>query len=282
MNDYMLERVDYKRFVLINIKRIWIIIAGAVIGAALFALGYYVKNTILASEPMYRNDAMYHIVFDVDRYELTQHYYNDYTWNDVIDSDKIAGVAAKKLNMDQTDIYEMTDVPTMSDITYFHLYVDAKEPELADKVQDALTDVLVEFAAEDEDFVSITRMDLNEASKIEKDNLSLRTTVAGGVIGLLFGFLLMCLLSAMDDAVYTIRDAKRIADVPVFYAFEEDKITEAKAKLSIDDKMIIKVPFGKKGANGIAKDAECKQVSMIIIEGDSEAFAKRYYGNLGE
>lgn len=289
MNDFMKEEFDFKRFFLINIKRIWILIAGTVIGAAIFGVIYFLNVKVFKADDVYRSNAMYHIILEPEKYEITRQYYNDATWNDVIDSDMIAGKVACDMGIDKQDIYDMTFVPTMSDISYIHLYVDGESKELVEDVQSKLSVALSDFASDDDQFIEITQVDVEDTFIVTKDYLIVRCSVVGGIIGLLLSILVLCAVSALDDSVYTIKDAKGITGAPAFYDFEEDKINEYLNSIG-EDKDSVKVcniKYGNHDGNAIRRDCERlkesgKPYKLAIIEEASSSFIKAYYGKNGD
>lgn len=208
MEHFMKERFDYKRFFLLNTKRIWIVVACVIIMAALFGGVYYINEAVLNSETTYRIDTIYNIEFDKDLYGDTIQYYNDFTWNDVIDSDIIGGVAAKIAGVDADKIYNATFVPTMSDIRLIHVYIDSKDINEAKLMEGALTEAIESFGKSTDGFVAIDKWSDTEAFAVKKDFLIGRVTVIGAILGLLLGISLLCYVNAMDDSVYTLNDAK--------------------------------------------------------------------------
>ena len=202
----MKEEFDYKRFFLINIKRIWIVILSMIVSAIIFGGVYYLKEFVFDGPDIYRSDAMYKITFDEEKYDATIAYYNDYTWNDVLDSDMVAGEVARLTGLSKEDIAKATSVPTMSDITIFHVYVDDTSKDQAVRIQDGIANALEKFPVNVPGFISIVQWDNNEPYVYHSSNHMGRVIVVGLAIGILFGVLIVCYISAMDDSVYTARD----------------------------------------------------------------------------
>lgn len=210
MTDHFLqEKFDNRRFLLLNLNKIWQIAMGAVAGACLFAFIYYLKTDILMGEPLYRARTLYGIVFDRDQVDNIHDYYNDYTWNDILDSDQIAGRAAEKLgDFSKEEIAAATTIPTMSDIRFIWVYVDMESGEQADRVMMAIGEALREFALSTDGFKEIIVCDVKKTEQIREDSLIGRMTVAGAVIGALAACFVICFASAMDDSVYTEQDVE--------------------------------------------------------------------------
>lgn len=210
MTDHFLqEKFDNRRFLLLNLKKIWQIAMGAVAGACLFAFIYYLKTDILMGEPLYRAQTLYGITFDRDQVDNIHDYYNDYTWNEILDSDQIAGRAAEKLgDISKEEIASATTIPTMSDIRFIWVYVDMESGEQADRVMMAIGEALREFALSTDGFKEIVVWDVKKTEQVREDSLIGRMTVAGAVIGALAACFVICFVGVMDDSIYTEKDVE--------------------------------------------------------------------------
>lgn len=206
---FLQEKFDNRRFLLLNLKNIWQIAVGAAVGACLFAFLYFLKTDILQGEPLYRAQTLYEITFDREQAGNIHDYYNDYTWNDILDSDQIAGRAAEKLgDIGKEEIAAATTIPTMSDIRFIWVYVDMESGEQADRAAAALGEALREFAQVTDGFSEIAVRDVKETNQIREDSLTGRMAAAGAVIGALAACFVICFSNAMDDSVYTEQDAE--------------------------------------------------------------------------
>lgn len=210
MTDHFLqEKLDNRRFFLLNLHKIWQIAVGAVIGACLFAFFYYLKTDILQGEPLYRAQTLYGITFDREQVDNIHDYYNGYTWNEVLDSDRIAGRAAELLgDLSKEEIAAATTIPTMSDIRFIWVYVDMENREQADRVMMAIGESLREFALSTDGFKEIAVWDVKKTEQIRENSLIGRMTIAGAVIGALTAGFVICYVNAMDDSIYTEKDVE--------------------------------------------------------------------------
>lgn len=218
----MNERFDLKRFALLNKKRVFIVIVGAILGAAIFGLIYYIKAVIMAGPDMYRCKSMYYISFDTEEFEAVHDYYNDYTWNVVLDSDQIVGKAAKQLGIDKQIMVDATLVPTMSDIRVIWVYVDHEDAELALEMQTAIGEALVSFGQETEGFASIDLWDGPMTELVEKPVFVARNVIFGCAVGAIAGLLILLYMNAADSSIYTFEDFKnRYGVYPVGMIFKD-------------------------------------------------------------
>ncbi|MGN0326606.1 MAG: hypothetical protein ACI4DW_09845 [Lachnospiraceae bacterium] len=208
-DSFMQEKLDGRRFMLLNIKKIWQICLGAVIGACFFGCVYYLKTNVLAGEPLFRAQTLYMITFNRDQVDSIHDYYNDYTWNDVLDSDQIAGRAAEKLgDISKEEVAAAVSIPTMSDIRFIWVYADMETKEAADRVEAAIGDALQEFALETDGFTEIAIWDQKETEQIREKSLIGRMIIAGAVVGALVTCFFVYYDNLMDDSAYTEQDVK--------------------------------------------------------------------------
>ena len=205
----MQEQLDSRRLMLLNVKKIWQICLGAVIGACLFGCVYYLKTNVLAGEPLFRAQTLYMITFNRDQVDSIHDYYNDYTWNDVLDSDQIAGRAAEKLgDISKEEVAAAVSIPTMSDIRFIWVYADMETKEAADRVETAIGESLQEFALETDGFTEIAIWDQKETEQIREKSLIGRMLIAGAAVGALAACFFVYYGNLMDDSVYTEQDVK--------------------------------------------------------------------------
>ncbi len=208
MDDIMNRRMDLWRFILTAKRKIWKAFAAAAVCAAAAAGLYLLFTYVLAGERLWRSDALYYIDFDEEYMDITKHYYNDFTWNDVIDTDRIAGKAAALCGIGKEEIAGATSIPTMSDIRMIRVYVDMKDAKTADLVQDAMGEALAAFGAETEGFCGISPWDRGETKRLDPEDHVLRFTVFGAVAGFIFGLLCMLYEAVLDDALCTEEDVR--------------------------------------------------------------------------
>ncbi|MCR5250251.1 MAG: hypothetical protein K6E50_06580 [Lachnospiraceae bacterium] len=224
---------DLRRFLLLFVRRLWMFLPGMVIGALLFGGYRFVKEKIFAPETIYRNDTLYSIEFTIGQEGETQAWYNDATWNDVIDTDVIAGVASRFLtDVNKSTIAKASFVPTLTDIHMFHVYVDDRDPQRADDIQNALGLALQIFASTAPGFESISVWDRGKAKVVEEISTILRWTVAGACIGALVSFLLLAYCYVMDDRILLAADVRRGGGkcLGVMFKGKEDAREEARLR----------------------------------------------------
>ncbi len=201
MDEFMRQGIDLKKFFLLTKKKLWLLLPAILIGMAVFGGGYLLAHFVLADPPLYRSEALIYISFDTDTAQETQLYYNDYTWNAVLDSDEIAGKAAENSGIPKEEIAAATFIPTMSDIRMIRIYIDAETPERSTRIRSALLDALSDFALRTEGFCGVESWDLTEPCLTERENLVGRWLILGSVVGAIGGILFTLYRCAMDAYV---------------------------------------------------------------------------------
>lgn len=81
------ESADLKLLLIYFIKRIRFVIYFAIIGALIFALAYYFKNFVLVDEHQYVAKSELYLIY-ADDVRLENVYINDYTWQNLVQTDK--------------------------------------------------------------------------------------------------------------------------------------------------------------------------------------------------
>ncbi len=284
---------------------------GALVGALLFLLLDLSRMQIFHGEDIYRSETMYSIDFESASAD-TVHYYNDYTWNDVMDSDVIAGKAAKICGVSKEEIAAETLMPVMSDIRIIKLYVDDRNKDRAALIQKAMGEALAAFAEDTDGFGSITVWDENDPYVLRPEPYYLRWALAGAVIGAVFAVLIMMYLYAADDHVYTDKDMdiglkesgilctgyilksgerfRTVSEASVHGAKavcldkdgkETDIPSHIKGLSSDGADMLLLVPYGMSAAAlyTAAKEIKVsgKNIKAAFIYDADEKFLKRYY-----
>lgn len=201
MDEFMRQGIDLKKFFLLLKKKLRIVLLFSLLGMLLFGGAYLMLHFVAAGPPLYRSDALCYISFDTSLAQETQLYYNDYTWNTVLDSDEIAGHAAEAIHRTKEEVAAATFIPTMSDIRMIQIRTDAASPELSVEIRGAVLTALSDFAERTEGFRSVEVWDLTEPYLPERPNLVGRWLILGAVLGLAGGILFALYRCAMDAYV---------------------------------------------------------------------------------
>lgn len=209
MDNFMKETFDLKRFILLSWKRVWFIGFWALICSLFFGMVYFAQKVVFAGPQEYVGKQLYEITFVQEQVGDIHDYYNDFTWNDVLDSDRIAGEASKRIGISKEEIANSTKIPTMSDIRFIWVEVTSTSAPRAERIQKGIQQALIEFAQQTPGFREITVCDSIPVKEKNEKIYLLRWFVFGAVVGAVFGALYLFYENAMDDSMYIEEDVKK-------------------------------------------------------------------------
>ncbi|MCM1264449.1 MAG: hypothetical protein NC313_17190, partial [Butyrivibrio sp.] len=103
---YANEGMDCKKLLLLFLKKIWVIVLAAALGAALGGCVYLLHRVALSSNREYQATSKLYLYFAYDETGEVYQAYNGYTWNDLMATDKILDITMSYL----PDIYTREEV----------------------------------------------------------------------------------------------------------------------------------------------------------------------------
>ncbi|MDE5825876.1 MAG: hypothetical protein K2H91_14535, partial [Lachnospiraceae bacterium] len=116
-------------------KLLILAVAGAVLGSGLnlFVVLVKIQNRCYVSE------TEYYVAFDKGQ-DDARHWYNDFTWNDVLTTDGILGRAMELLGngYERSQVKEMIRADILSDVRYLTITVKGQNAAQVAEIKDAL------------------------------------------------------------------------------------------------------------------------------------------------
>lgn len=203
---FMGEEINWKKFSLLLIQKIWMIVitgvAGAVIGSSLYLL----INVVFAGPLQYQVEGGFYIEFAEGILDAHD-YYNAYTWNSVVHQDKIMDIVKERLtelDMDadraRAELSIQADI--LSDVRYLTLTVKNEDAQYAMALFDACEDALIQFGQEMKEFDAISLTHKSSPNAIVFPMLTWRAGVIGGMCGIILAFLVFMLIYSLNDSIY--------------------------------------------------------------------------------
>ena len=215
---YMEQGIDLKRLVLVLGKKLWLLLAGILVGAVVGGISYKVVTTITNGEPEYQASADYYITFNFDEFNYGADYYNAYTWDGILRDDPIVDYALTLLPKEITK--EMVKAAVtgemLGDYRILTVHVRCESKEKADLIAAAYKESLWNFGQEIELLTSVELWSQEEAVLFEKNTKTANAAFLGALIMFLlvvFGLMLYYLL---EDAVYVEKDGEQRFGLPVY------------------------------------------------------------------
>ena len=307
---YMEQGLDLKRLVLVLGRKLWFILVGAIIGAALGGLTYKVVTNITNGEPEYRASADYYITF----FKEGADYFNAYTWDGILRDDPIVDYALTLLPSDITKemVKESVSGEMLGDYRILTVHVNASSKELADTIAKAYQESLWNFGQEMELLDEVTLWSQEDAVEFEKNNKTGNAAFLGSLIAVLLVIFALLFYYVLEDACYVERDGELRFELPVYglltrkqdvrqqkilndnliYAFNGTEIetwngeilptTEDYERLRKIDNLLINISWGRNNGRQVErvlyqmKLQGCDVKGIIITEAE-DAFVKAYY-----
>lgn len=308
--DYMQQGMDLKRLVLVLCKKLWLILAGALLGALAGALLYIGIARITDGKPEYRASADYYITFIAQGAD----YYNAYTWDSILRDDPIVDHALLLLPDEITKemVKDAVSGEMLGDYRILTVHVKAEEKETADLIAEAYEKALWNFGQEMELLDKVELWSSEEAVLYEKHTKTANAAFLGALLtalAVLFGELFYyCLL----DACYTERDAKERFGLLVFgiQTKGKDSLQEQMLKENLEyrlkgsdpeiwngeqipdkkaceglrkaESLLVSIPWGRNNGRQVERVLNhlalqgCEVKGLILTEAD-DRFLKTYY-----
>ena len=215
---YMEQGLDLKRLVLVLGRKLWLILAGAVLGALLGGLTYKVVTNIIDGEPEYQANADYYITFNFDEFNYGADYYNAYTWDGILRDDPIVDYALTLLPSEITKemVKDAVSGEMLGDYRILTVHVKAESKEKADMIAAAYKEALWNFGQEIELLDSVELWSQEEAIEYDKNNKTGNAAFLGAFMLTLFVMFALLFYYVLEDAFYVEKDAEERFGLPVY------------------------------------------------------------------
>ena len=313
-NRYWKQGMDLKRFVLVLGRKLWLILAGAIVGAVLGGVTYKIVTNIVDGEPEYQANADYYITFNFDEFNYGADYYNAYTWDGILRDDPIVDYALTLLPDEITkDMVKAAVTGEMlGDYRILTVHVNAETKEKADMIAAAYKESLWNFGQEIELLDSVELWSQEEAVEFEKNNKTANAALLGALLVILLVVFGLLFYYVLEDSCYVERDAEERYGVPVYGLLTKKQDTAQKeilkqnlsfafsaaevetwngeiipteddyVRLRKVDNLLINIPWGRN--NGRQVERVLRQMKLqgceikgIVITEAEDAFVKAYY-----
>lgn len=307
--------MDMKKLGLCFMRKSWMVLAAAVIGALLGGVIYTIARLVPESEREYQAVSKIYLDFAADETGEVYQAYNGYTWNDLMATDPILDVTMGYLPPDYTreETAAATKAEILSDLRLLTLTITAHDADRCNVIQEASEKSLVQQGETAKEFKSITVIRSVPAVLVTADDRTLQAVLIGLAVMTILTLFGMLFYYVLDDRILIARDLKVVTDaIFVGYSgaagvFGEDyeenlsylrqefgeisilPVTGSEKRESVtkdkEGAVILTVAHGKVHAAYLSYVLEqlklrgCK-VAGIAISGADEKFLVRYYGSV--
>lgn len=187
-------------------------VAGAIAGSGLNLLFVLIR----AQNRCFVSETEYYVAFDKGQ-DDARHWYNDFTWNDVLATDLILGRVMELLGAgyERSEVKEMLRADILSDVRYLTITVRGQDAMQVEEVKNALETALEEFGAEKEEFSSINKIEDEGITQEELPYFAWRAALLGAAAVAGAGVFVTAFCFCMGSVFYTKRDITVRLGIPV-------------------------------------------------------------------
>lgn len=310
--------MDMKKLALCFIRKIWLVLAAALVGAVIGGLIYAVSHIVPESEREYRAVSKIYLDFAVDETGEVYQAYNGYTWNDLIATDPILNLTMQNLAEGYTreEVTEAATAEILSDLRLLTITVTTHNPDSCNAIIHAMGQSLTELGDTAKEFRQIDVIQTTEAELVVADSRMVQAVLVGIVTAVILMLLGMMFYYVLDDRILVASDLKQVTDVSfigyigagerlngeyernfaylkehtgkvsVLTVMQNETITEERwQELCAADGVIVAVDYGKVHAAFLAyiiEQLSVRECGLIgtAIDGADEKFLRRYYGRV--
>lgn len=207
--SYANEPADSKLLWLRFIRKIWIPVLGALSGALLLGGGYFLKQTVFASEKLYCAVGDTYIEYIPEEgYGISTVYLNEDVWDALVISDGFvadmeAQLSPKGIFVTREQIAAGVDASLEKDTRIVTTRVTTEDPALSVEIGLALQNAIIRYG---EDYKDIDRAYVlsaaDTAQRVVTDAWTARMCILGAVLGVLISIAGLLLYLILDDSVY--------------------------------------------------------------------------------
>lgn len=224
---YGKEPLDTRLCFLRLLRKSWLVLVMALIGAILFGTVYFISHVVYAPAREYVTISEFYIDYvGIENYEDQYMYYNNNeTWDTLVHSDIFMDEVMTKVNT-QTSEWdrEITreeagnaiSATLGSDIRIIRVRVTTNSPELTMIIANSLESAFVKFAESQKEIDTRGVLTLpREATLVAIDNHTVRACILGAVVFVCFTLFFMYLYVVLDTSIYIPLEFERRYKIPM-------------------------------------------------------------------
>ncbi len=216
--DYEKEPFDMRLFWLLSIRRLWIVLAGALAGLILVGGIYYVKNVTLGGVIPYTMDSKYYLEYAVDPSDQqTYSYFASYTWNDLLKSEAVVAEMLEELTVSMTaeELTASFEPELISDLRICYIHTTHEDAEKVREIDRVAGQAIIAIGEKQKELLEVSLLDRGQPALAMPDLRTLRACVLGAVLGIFFALFGLGLHEILDERIHVPGTLARRYGVPV-------------------------------------------------------------------
>ncbi len=218
--EYSREPVDSRLLWLRFIRKIWLFIVCAALGALLVGSIHSIKRLIISGGRSYQAETLYYVEYDCKLENLSTSPYNFYTWGEIGRSDAIIDALYDKMSgsITKEELKNAVLLTCDSDVRYIYARVTMHEKNLSLEVANKLEPIFIDYVlgkAEFSDAYVVTK------ASMEKDVTNYRiknALILGAFIGFFAAVILWFMYALTDTSVYVPATIEKRYHIPTLTA----------------------------------------------------------------
>ncbi len=203
--NYEKEPFDMRLFVLLCIRRFWVVLAGTLTGLALTGGIYYLKNVTFGGVIPYTMDSKYYLEYAVDPSDQqTFSYFASYTWNDFLKSEDMVAGMLDSLNIPMTaqELKNSFEAELVSDLRICYIHTTARDPETVREIDRVAGEAIMAVGERQKELLTVSLMDRGTPRLATPDLRTLRACILGAALGFFFTLFGLGLWMMLEERVH--------------------------------------------------------------------------------
>lgn len=203
--EYGKEPFDMRLFVLLCRRRLWVVLAGILAGAALAGGVYYVKNVTFGGVIPYTMDSKYYLEYAVDPSDQQPYsYFASYTWNDLLKSEAMVEEMLGELTIPMTaeELEAGFEPELMSDLRICYIHTTHREAEKVREIDRVVGLAMEALGERQKELLEVSLLDRGEPRLAAPDLRTFRACVLGAALGGFFTLYVLGLYMMLEEKVH--------------------------------------------------------------------------------
>ena len=216
--NYGKEPFDMRLFVLLCIRRLWIVLAGAVAGLILVGGIYYLKNVTFGGVIPYTIDSKYYVEYAVDPSDQQPYsYFASYTWNDLLKSDSMVEMMLQELAVPMTaqELKDSFVAELASDLRICYIRTTHEDSQTAQEIDRVAGNAIMMVGEQQKEVLQVSLSSRGEPRLAMPDVRTMRACILGVVLGIFFSVFCLGLQVMLEERVYVPGTLARRYGIPV-------------------------------------------------------------------
>lgn len=268
---YAKEPFDFKLFVLLFLKKIWIVVCAMVISAIVIGGGYYLKKVVFGGPAQYEITTSYYVDYMSDpETGAINSYVNEATWESWIVMDWFVdrtwehalelGLQPQSYGVEKSDLTGFLSADLLTDVHIPNTTVVTESEELTVLLNKALQQTISELGEVQKEVLGVSVIDETQVREKDIDARTFRACVLGALIGLFFASFTMAFRILFDDSIHIPETFTYRYGIPMLGA-----VTKEVPELSEEAQANMGYVFGNKdNLAALVVDGKTEDVSNVL------------------